>query len=227
MSFYIDPQLADMAIPARRAWGRGILITAWGMVYPGETPNLASLQIMHGMTELEGWYGFAGHPSGWKGSHNWGGVTCSHGPPCDGNDCFQSGDHDANGNPYQTCFKAYASPEDGAADMIHIANDVHGGREPSLVGDLMAFCIALRTPPVYYVGDSPDITLAATHRASAMYTIAQSVANDLGEDCHVSLTGPADDPGAVNPIASTSTVLQPSAWLRWLESVYARIKNAF
>lgn len=192
-SFYDpnDPHW-DMTIPARRSWGRAVLIDAYAMVFPGETPTLAVLQILQGQTEGEGWYGYAGKPPEWKGSKNWGGVQCSMTPPCDESLCFPAGDKHGDGTEYGACFKRYDTDEDGAANFIQNALIYHHGsiaKPAALAGDVLAYCRALRTPPVYFEGISTDLETAAQAYAQGIFNRVQGIASDLGEPVAISLDG--------------------------------------
>lgn len=187
----------DMAIPDRRVWGRGVLQQAWEVVYPGESPTLACLQILQGMTEGEGWYGYASKPLGWKGSNNWGSISTKCAECTEGVDCFQAVDHLGDGTEYTTCFKIYPDAVAGAADFIRYACSYHNGHDYAQSGDLGGFALQLRQVPAYYQGISPDIPTAAVAYGQGIYARVVSIASDLGEPVSVSLDGPSADPGSV------------------------------
>ncbi len=213
MSASDDPYW-DMAIPDRRVWGRGILQQAWEVVYPGESPTIAALQILQGQTEGEGWYGYASKPANWKGSNNWGAISTKCDGCTEGVDCFQAGDHLADGTQYSTCFKMYPSAVDGAADFIRYACSYHGGHDFAMSGDVLGFATALRTPPAYYQGISTDVATAAQAYGQGIYDRAVSIASDLGESVSVSMSGPAGDPnGGVSPWAIGGLALTSVAGL--------------
>lgn len=75
-----------------------------------DSPRLSELQGVQAIGRFEGRYG------SWKAANNWGAVQCG-APPCPG-DCFEHGDTDAEGVSYAACFRIYASPVDGAADLV-------------------------------------------------------------------------------------------------------------
>lgn len=192
--------LINMTVHDRRIWGRGILQQAWQSYY-NEEPTLAALETAQGMTEGEGWYGFASKPAAWQGSNNWGGITCT--GTCDDSNSFTSGDHLADGTQYQTRFKKYPTPLDGAIDFIKYIGDNYGGHDLAMSGDLVGFATQLRSKG-YYQGDSTDPTQAAQDYAQAIYTrvVGNPTSGDPGiasdvEDggVFVSMSGPVDDAG--------------------------------
>jgi hypothetical protein len=75
-----------------------------------DSPRLAELQAAQAIGRFEGRYG------SWKAANNWGAIQCG-APPCPEN-CFGHGDTDAEGVAYAACFRIYATPVDGAADLV-------------------------------------------------------------------------------------------------------------
>jgi hypothetical protein len=104
----------------------GVNATARGPGTPTDANAYRTVQQVPGLTEPErqyllavargeGYYGLGWRAGNGAGSHNWGAVqgTGSAGS-------FQHLDHHADGTPYTTAFKAYASDAEGAADMARI-----------------------------------------------------------------------------------------------------------
>lgn len=99
------------------AWARGVLLRAWERQHPGKPLLDAERQGLMAIARHERMYGLAKKPEAGIGKNNWGGVQCPGRGPC-GPGCYPGGDKDAQGESYSACFKVYATPEDGAADMI-------------------------------------------------------------------------------------------------------------
>jgi hypothetical protein len=75
----------------------------------------AERQYVLAVARGEGFYGLGWKPGEGAGSHNWGAVQ---GQGSAGS--FQHLDHHADGTPYHTAFKAYATDDEGFADMARI-----------------------------------------------------------------------------------------------------------
>lgn len=156
---------------------RAVLLRVWGaMGLPA--PTTATLQAVQAVGRFEGFYGDATKPEGWAGSNNWGAIQCGHPPPC-GDDCFEAGDHHANGTPYVTCFRRYASPDDGARALV---NELW--RRPSVraalpTGDLTLVARTMRNTGYHET--------AVGRYAGGLYRNAQALASGIGEALSVHL----------------------------------------
>lgn len=87
----------------------------------GRSPSLREVQFVQAVALLESTYG-----AGWKndgvGSNNMGAVQAGL-PPCDANEFLYSDSHpqsDGSSKRYEVCFKRYASPQAGMADVARI-----------------------------------------------------------------------------------------------------------
>lgn len=157
-----------------------MLLTAWrdyGAPLPG------ALQAVQAIARHESGPGYG---DGMGNANNWGSVHCTTGPPC-GEGCVEHADTDSQGQPYVTCFRRYATPEEGARDLL---------RE------------LLRRPPVREVlsSGSANAIAHAMHRTryfemtpglygQAIARNAESIAKALGEPLIVTLAGPAEASG--------------------------------
>lgn len=112
-----DPSLQPVpgTNPQRHIQARGILTEAFQNVL-GRPPTLAEIQYAHAVAEEETSYG-----GGWKGamigSNNWGAVQCpanAQGGP----DCIPYQDSQSSGQTYSIAFRRYATPVQGAEDVI-------------------------------------------------------------------------------------------------------------
>lgn len=115
-------ELQKLAYANTHEWARNVLYKAFLRVMKRE-PTLAELQMVQAVAAAETNYG-----KGWKGagvgSNNWGAIQCC--KPKDGvcppNSFLYEDTHplpDGTNEKYQICFKSYATPEDGAADLIY------------------------------------------------------------------------------------------------------------
>lgn len=105
------PKVQVYKLPAERhKWARGVLERA--AQARGLTPSRAELQGWAAVALVETQYG-----AGWKppmvGSNNWGAVQAVKGQPS-----RQWQDQHPDGTVYQQAFREYATPEEGAADLI-------------------------------------------------------------------------------------------------------------
>jgi hypothetical protein len=144
-------------------WARDVLLRAWPSSLPA--PSSAELLGVQAVGRHEGFYGFASKPPGWAGSNNWGAIQCGHGPPCDGTDCFEAGDHTATGAAYRTCFRIYKTAEAGAAGLIRELYRRPSVAEALRAGDLSAVALAMRQTG--YHETAPAIYAAALERNAA------------------------------------------------------------
>jgi hypothetical protein len=163
----------------RHRWARGVLLSAWQTVF-GADPSLQELQTLQAQGALEGWYGFAATPPEWAGSNNWGAIDWT---PGDAGtfDFFESTDHDVNGNEIHVRFRKYATPEDGAADLLREALVRRPDAAAALPSGLQAYAETLRANH-YFVAP-------ATQYAAGLLSNATEIANALGEPLSVSLEG--------------------------------------
>lgn len=105
------PKVQVYKLPAaRHVWARGVLERA--AKTRGLVPSRAELQGWAAVALVETQYG-----GGWKGamagSNNWGAVQAKPGQPS-----APWQDEHPDGTVYQQPFRVYASPEEGAADLI-------------------------------------------------------------------------------------------------------------
>lgn len=105
--------------------------------YAMPDPRRSELQIVGAVGRFEGVYGTA-----WGGANNWGAIQCPHGPPC-GNDCVEAQDTHAGGEAYQWCFKRYATPDDGAYDLLREMYRRKGVHDAARTGDARAVALAM------------------------------------------------------------------------------------
>jgi hypothetical protein len=179
-----------MALLNRDVWARGVLARA-GARYGLTAPALQAAQsIAH--LEAGGGYGVAGSADPvWQGSNNWGAIKCSSGtgrPPCP-EGCFEHADRDENGQAGIYCFRSYATPDDGAAALLHELL-----RRPRVAavlasGSATAIALAMKAPPAY-------MGLSATAYARLIADRAKLVAKSLGEPLYVTLAGPSSNASA-------------------------------
>ena len=105
----------------RDKWAREILARQYPIVTGEAAAPAPLLQGIQTVGLHEGSYSLATKPAGWATSNNWGAVQCCK-PSADGtcpSGSFLAVDYDAKSDrKYQVCFKSYATPDDGAADLI-------------------------------------------------------------------------------------------------------------
>jgi hypothetical protein len=116
----------------------------------GRTPTLLEAQFAQAVSRGESNYGRAAYKNRVTGESftntwNMGGVQCGR-PPCP-SDCFEATDTHEDGEPYQACFRRYASPVDGFEHFIKVLY-VNRNRQTVLAaantGSIEAFSTALR-----------------------------------------------------------------------------------
>ncbi len=138
-------------------------------------PTLSELQGVQAVTRFEGGYG-----GGWKGagvgSNNWGAVQCGHYAPCAAG-CFEYGDTHADGKKYRGCFRIYASPAEGAADVVRELYRRDGVPEGLRAGDATRIAERMRATGYF---EAP-----ADRYAKAIETHAAEIAGNLGETLRV------------------------------------------
>lgn len=150
-------------------------------------PTMAELQGVQAIGRFEGMYG-----SGIKGAtNNWGAVHCNAVPPCP-EDCAPGKDSHPDGQKYAICFRVYADPVAGAADMLRELYRRKGVPEAMKAGDALAVAHAMHK--ARYFEAPPKLYAQAIERNAA------KIAKSLGEP-HVMVRGggkvqpPADDDG--------------------------------
>lgn len=167
---------------AMHRWARTVVAPALarnGLMNPSQ----ALLQTMQAQGAHEGWYGFAKKPIEWFGSNNWGADDYLSGDENQIAGCvgyFESHDTTADGRTISVRFRKYATPLDGAADLVHEALI----RRPSVraaveTGNLTKVATALRAEH-YFVAPAKDYALA-------LWNQAQHLATALGEPLAVAL----------------------------------------
>ena len=89
---------------------RATLVEAFGA--RRVAPSAHALQAVQAIAHLESFYGAS--------RNNWGSIQCRNAiPPCPP-ECSELTDKDANGDPYQACYRVYPSPLDGASDLVRL-----------------------------------------------------------------------------------------------------------
>jgi hypothetical protein len=142
----------------------------------GLSPTLKELQAVQGIGRFEGNWGAA-----FGGANNWGAIQCpGKRPPC-GQQCTEVTDTHAGGEPYQACVRRYASPVEGAADLVRELYRREGVPEALRAG--IGRLIAERMRASGYF-EAP-----VSKYASAIVAHAGKVADDLGEPRAVMLDG--------------------------------------
>lgn len=108
-----DAPATNPSNPDVHRWARPIVTEALNQLL-GRAPSLAEIQYGQAIGWHEGRYG-----RGWKGamvgSNNWGAVQCAKGSSAD---CIPYQDSYADGTKYDVSFRRYATPVDGAKDML-------------------------------------------------------------------------------------------------------------
>jgi hypothetical protein len=102
------------------------------------------LQAIQAVARFEGEYGFWSKSKSGQNSNNWGAIQCKKSrPPCKPG-CFEHKDHDADGKPYQHCFREYDTPTEGAMDLVKEIYARKGARAAARRGDATALANAMR-----------------------------------------------------------------------------------
>ncbi len=161
----------------RDQWARSILNTVWrdfGAPAPGE------LQAVQAIARHESGPGYG---DGMQNANNWGSIHCTTGPPC-GDACVEHTDTDASGTTYTTCFRKYATPEEGARDLLRELLRRSPVRQVLASGNATAIASAMRSTGYF---EAPTEVYSA-----AIARNAKAIAASLGEPLIVSLAGPAE-----------------------------------
>ena len=136
-----------------------IMREAWSLVH-GRAPSEGELLYSLVVARLESSFG-----RGWKGamadSNNWGAVQCGQAAIAQGAQCISWQDTHPDGRKYDVGFRKYASPVEGAADVVRNLTK----QRPSVwavmraKGPLADFARAMRVER-YYGGFCPEATKA-------------------------------------------------------------------
>jgi hypothetical protein len=161
----------------RDQWARSILNTVW-REFGAPAPGV--LQAVQAIARHESGPGYG---DGMGGANNWGSIHCTSGPPC-GEGCVEHQDTDATGQPYVTCFRRYATPEEGARDLIREL--LRRGPVRQVLGSGNATAIASAMRATKYFEAPTDVYSHAIARN------ARAVASAVGEPLIVTLGGTAD-----------------------------------
>lgn len=174
------------------AYCRAAIVEAWPRV-TGQQPNLAELQIAAANAHLESACGRASYTNKITGEkatlNNWGAVQAGK-PPCDPARSFEATDTRADGTPYQWCYARYATPADGAAEMIRQMTV----RRPTSwrhmrAGDIDAWAAAMRTTDPE-TGVGLYFEQSAAGRAAGIDQRVRSIAAAFGEPIAATRGGP-------------------------------------
>lgn len=161
----------------RDQWARQILNAAWkdfGAPAPG------ALQAVQAIARHESGPGYG---DGMGNANNWGSIHCASGPPC-GENCIEHTDTDSSGAPYTTCFRRYATAEEGAADLLRELLRRPPVRAVLASGNAGAIAGAMRATK-YFEAPTEVYTAAIARNARA-------IASALGEPLIVTELGPSE-----------------------------------
>jgi hypothetical protein len=158
-------------------WGRGLIIQALKAVL-GRDPTLGEIQLAQAIGWVEGNYGKA-KPGGSDAENNWGGVQC--GNPGVGN-CRPAKDSYTDGKQYSTGFLSYATPLDGATDMVKQIQGRGGFSGLDQSGTIMGAMLTLRRN-AYYGGFCPKAVAQHGSRYTAFASLTKPYLNDATKAC--------------------------------------------
>ena len=168
----------------------------------GQEPSPAELQILGAIADLESNYG-----RGWSGpmvgSNNWGAITCGASPDESGQcppGCSPNKDSSPYSGEYVTCFRRWATPEEGAAGLVKLIYKWPEVVAAIQAGDIDGTSLGMRKRN-YYLGTDPDpLKAAATHAGSLDKRVGEIVAA-LGEP-RAAFRGGGATPGGEDNLAS-------------------------
>lgn len=171
----------------------------------GTEPSPAELQILGAIADLESNYG-----RGWSGpmvgSNNWGAITCGASPDESGAcppGCSPNKDSSPYSGEYVTCFRRWATPEEGAAGLVKLLYKWPEVVEAIQAGDIDEVSWRMRQRS-YFLGTDPDPRKAAATHAGALDRKVGEIVEALGEPRAAFRGGPAA-PGGGSNLASSST----------------------
>lgn len=165
---------------------RKVVIVGFDRQFPDVEPTLTVYQSLQGVCGLESGYGTWWKLDG-RESNNMGAVQGGR-PPCNLSTSFQYTDthpnDDGTSTPYSICFKKYATPEDGVADVARIMfREFHGKRpalDAALHGDLYGVSAAMHAQS-YYEGWGPTVADRIRHHYEALKNAVRRAAMAIGE----------------------------------------------
>lgn len=154
--------------------------------FPDLIPVRGVLQALQGVCWLESQYGMGWKGAG-KGSNNWGAVQGGR-PPCNLVVGFQYTDThpnaDGTSTPYSICFKRYATPVDGCADVARIMygnpKTPKQALDRAIAGDMYGVSAAMRAQGYYEGFGRTQAERIANHHKALMRGIVR-IAAALGE----------------------------------------------
>jgi peptidoglycan hydrolase-like protein with peptidoglycan-binding domain len=165
---------------------RAVILEAFEYQLPDVIPVRGVLQAFQAVCSAETQYG-----QGWKlggiGSNNWGAVQGGK-PPCNLVTGFQYTDthpnDDGTSTSYSICFKRYASPVLGAADVCRIMYGTPAQHKPALAraisGDMYGVSAAMRAQGYYEGFGRTQADRIANHHKWLMRHVT-AIAQALGE----------------------------------------------
>lgn len=200
-----------MTSAEKHAFGRKVLASVWPEV-TGEQPNLATLQIAGAQADLESNYGLAQYTNRVTGEksgviNNWGAVQAGK-PPCTPPN-FEVTDTHADGSAYNFCYRGYATPEDGARDLVRQMTI----RRPTSWdhmkrGDIDSWAAQMRTvDPKTGVGLYFEQSVEG--RAHGIELRVNEIAQALNEPVMAKRGGPVVQPSVSSALIPTSSVGKP------------------
>lgn len=151
----------------------------------GREPSTSEAQIVQGVGWLETQYG-----AGWRGdgksSNNMGAIQSGK-PPCTPGKSFLYTDTNPTSSgasiPYQICFRAYPTPEEGFADLVRVAYKINGRNtvlDAAHLGDIYGASAALYDTN-YYRGFGPTREVRISHHYRALRSAVNAAAAYLRE----------------------------------------------
>jgi|GEM_PF-3223422 len=164
---------------------RQAVLQAWAQVAPDITPTLGAVVAIQSIGYHESDYGRGWGGQG-KGSNNMGAYQCKCKPDgevcCDGCFLYQDSRPTAQGQvKYMWCYKKYATPADGFADIIKLfKNNMKGVWRVLQCGNLDEVAWQMRKAG-YFEGFTTDKREAARAYAKALDVCAKNIAEALGE----------------------------------------------
>ena len=188
-----------------------VLQGAWPTIF-SEQPTTRELHTATMVARHESGYG-----TGWKGemvgSNNWGAIQAST-PPCTPGVSAPNVDThpnaDGTSTPYTSCFKVYATPEAGAADLLHVlfvVNKRQSVRNAANTGSIYAVAKAMHDTG-YYEGFGSTVEQRVQGYADALWANYQAFLKISGAAAVMSPTG---DPSIISPVTPDTPVQKGSA----------------